>query len=137
MKAFTLLSGPIEGPIGALFARDPNLRTFRLREGAKIGDVIITDIRFSGDGILRMLAKRDFGKNARACAVTQGDISSTGAICSTRVYGEGKASHRPGRGLLGIRCGDDESPWVGWRGYAGEIVMAEIALFSIRWFAAP
>jgi hypothetical protein len=45
MTIYTLLSCSVEGPIAGLFARDPNVRKSRLSEGAKMGEVVVRDVR--------------------------------------------------------------------------------------------
>ena len=97
MKKYTLLSGSIEGPIAGLFTRDPNMRTSRLSEGAKIGDAIITDIDSAANAFAHMLARRDFGKKARALALKQDGICSSGVIFSVHIGGDTPAGVYRGR----------------------------------------
>jgi hypothetical protein len=94
MTIYTLLScsveGPVEGPIAGLFAREPNVRKSRLSEGAKMGDVVVRDVNSAAKAFVEMLARRDFGKRARAVGLKQDGIpaGAAGPIFSAHIGAE-------------------------------------------------
>jgi hypothetical protein len=80
MNKYTLLSGSGTGPIDGMFVRDPNMRKFRLSDGATVGDTVVRDVDSAARAFADLMARRAFGRKARAIGLARDGSPAPGAV---------------------------------------------------------